>query len=107
MRQGEAWFNQRVDFARAVTTGFKSVDIIDSRVNKRTGLEALCQAFEIDSSEVLAFGDNLNDFEMMGFAGTAIATQNARPEIKNISDEVIGDCDEEVVMTYMERLAKP
>ena len=107
VRQGEAWFHQRVDFARAVTTGFKSVDIIDSRVNKRTGLEALCQAFEIDSSEVLAFGDNLNDFEMMGFAGTAIATQNARPEIKNISDEVIGDCDEEVVMTYMERLAKP
>lgn len=41
VRKGEAWFNQRIDYVKAVTTGFKSIDIILSDVNKRTGLEAL------------------------------------------------------------------
>lgn len=56
------------------------------------------------ASEIVAFGDNLNDFEMLEFAGTAVATQNARKEIKEISSEIIGHCDEESVMTYMEGL---
>ncbi len=69
VRQGEAWFNERISYAQAVTTGFKSVDIVIRDVNKRTGLEALCQTFNMDKSEIVAFGDNLNDFEMLDFAG--------------------------------------
>lgn len=106
VRQGEAWFNEHVNYAKAVTTGFQSVDIIVCDVNKRTGLKALCQKMSIDSSDVVAFGDNLNDFEMLEFAGIAVATENARPEIKEISDAVIGHCDEESVIAYMERLVE-
>ena len=106
VRQGEAWFNERISYAQAVTTGFKSVDIVVRDVNKRTGLEALCKIINVDKSEIIAFGDNLNDVEMMTFAGIAIATENARQEIKAISDGVIGHCDEEAVMTYMEGLVK-
>lgn len=40
VRLGEAWFNERIDYAAAVTTGFKSVDIAIRDVNKRTGLKA-------------------------------------------------------------------
>ena len=104
VRNGEAWFNQRIDFVKAVTTGFKSIDIILSDVNKRTGLEALCESYGLSAAEVVAFGDNLNDYEMLEFAGRAVATQNARQEIKEISSEIIGHCDEESVMTYMEGL---
>lgn len=106
VRQGEAWFNERISYAKAVTTGFKSVDIILRDVNKRTGLEALCKTVNIDKSEIMAFGDNLNDVEMMAFAGTAIATENARQEIKAISHEIIGHCDDEAVMAYMEGLVE-
>lgn len=104
VRKGEAWFNERIDYAQAVTTGFKSVDIVLRGVNKKTGLQALCEAYGMKASEIVAFGDNLNDFEMLEFAGTAVATQNARKEIKEISSEIIGHCDEESVMTYMEGL---
>ena len=55
VRQGEAWFNERISYAQAVTTGFKSVDIVIRDVNKRTGLEALCQTFNMDKSEIVAF----------------------------------------------------
>ncbi|WP_204983100.1 Cof-type HAD-IIB family hydrolase [Streptococcus equinus] len=104
VRKGEAWFNQRIDFVKAVTTGFKSIDIILSDVNKRTGLEALCDSYGLSAAEVVAFGDNLNDYEMLEFAGRAVATQNARQEIKEISSEIIGHCNEESVMAYMEGL---
>ena len=106
VRQGEAWFNERVAYAQAVTTGFKSVDIVVRDVNKRTGLEVLCDTFGIKDSEVLAFGDNLNDLEMLEFAGTAIATANARPEIKDISNKIIGTCQEQSVMAYIEGMVK-
>jgi len=41
---------------------------------------------------------------MLEFAGRAVATKNARQEIKEISSEIIGHCDEESVMAYMEGL---
>ena len=104
VRKGEAWFNERINYVKAVTTGFKSIDIILSDVNKRTGLEALCDSYGLSASEVVAFGDNLNDYEMLEFAGTAVATENAREEIKEISSEIIGHCDDESVMAYMEGL---
>ena len=95
---------ERLSYANAVTTGFQSIDVILNTVTKRTGLEALCEQLHIKQEEVLAFGDNLNDYEMLEFAGTAIATDNARDEIKAISQEVIGPCEDASVMTYMEEM---
>ena len=44
----------------------------------------------MDKSEIVAFGDNLNDFEMLDFAGTAIATENARQEIMTSQMKSLG-----------------
>ncbi|WMI53732.1 HAD-IIB family hydrolase [Streptococcus agalactiae] len=52
-------------YATAVTTGFKSIDIILSSVNKRNGLEHLCEQYGIRAEEVLSFGDNINDLEQV------------------------------------------
>lgn len=104
VREGEAWVNDAIPFATAVTTGFKSIDIILNHVDKSTGLAHLCEKYDIKAEEVLAFGDNLNDLEMLEWAGTAIATANARKEIKEAADQVIGNHADEVVMTYMEGL---
>ena len=49
-------------------------------------------------------GDNLNDMEMLTFAGRAVATENARHEIKAVADEVIGHHKDGAVFDYMEGL---
>jgi len=103
---GSDWLDQHLDYITAVTTGFDSIDIILSYVNKGFGIDHLCQELGIDASEVVAFGDNLNDFQMLEYAGKAIATDNARVEIKAVSDEVIGNCNEESVIAYMEGLVE-
>lgn len=98
------FLNDKLPFVHAVTVGYDGIDVIPSGINKAVGLSKLCQHLGIDASQVIAFGDNMNDMEMMTFAGTAIAVSNARPEVQAVADEVIGHHDEASVMTYLERL---
>ena len=42
--------------------------------------ETLC-AFSPQAAEVMAFGDGLNDLDMMQFAGISVAMENADPLI--------------------------
>lgn len=102
VRQAEQSITETFPGVVAMTTGFSSIDIVLDHVDKRTGLAQLCQRLAISADEVMAFGDNLNDYQMLQFAGTAIATANAREEIKAISDQVIGPCETASVMTYLE-----
>lgn len=104
--EGEAWFNSQIDSVRAVTTGFESVDIIPAGISKETGLVQLADKFNINPSQVLAFGDNLNDLEMLTYAGRAIAMSNARDEVKQVADQVIGHHEDQAVLAYLEKLVE-
>ncbi|MFS1663213.1 Cof-type HAD-IIB family hydrolase [Streptococcus sp. zg-JUN1979] len=102
LSEAQQWVSDRLAYATAVTTGFQSVDIILKTVTKQTGLEHLCQKLGISKEEVMAFGDNLNDYEMLRFVGLPLATSNAKDEIKAISQDVIGHCNDNAVISYIE-----
>lgn len=53
-------------------------------VHKATAVEKIMDIFGIKKEEILAFGDNDNDKEMLSLAGTAYAMKNAKAEIKQI-----------------------
>ena len=42
----------------------------------------------IDRAEVLAFGDALNDLEMLQWAGRGVAVANAIDVVKDVADEI-------------------
>ena len=86
-----------------MTTGFESLDIIPRGVDKGFGLRHLCQELGIKTSQVMAFGDNLNDLQMLEEAGVAIAPSNAREEIKAVSDHIIGHHKDGAVLDYIEK----
>ncbi|MGT2811358.1 Cof-type HAD-IIB family hydrolase [Streptococcus minor] len=96
------WLNNSFHGISAVTTGFNSVDIILSDINKAVSLARLCDYFDLTNQDVIAFGDNQNDLEMLEFAGTAIATKNARDSIKAVANQVIGFCDDDAVLGYIQ-----
>ena len=73
MERGD-YLNTIFEDMTAVTTGFDSMDIILKGVDKGFGLYHLCQELGRQASDVVAFGDNLNDMEMLTFAGRAVAT---------------------------------
>ncbi|HEM3561501.1 TPA: HAD family hydrolase [Streptococcus suis] len=102
MDQARLWLNQTFEGVTAMTTGFDNIDIIPNGSNKSVGLNHLCSHFGITGQDVVAFGDNQNDLDMLDFAGLAIATENAREEVKARADLMIGHCNDGAVLAYLE-----
>ena len=42
----------------------------------------MCEVLSIDPSEVMAFGDNFNDVEMLRLAGVSYAMEHSHPDVK-------------------------
>jgi len=58
-----------------------SLEIMAEGVNKGAALERLMARLEIPAERCLAFGDNLNDAEMLALAGHGFIMENAHPEL--------------------------
>ena len=57
-------------------------------VQKAVGLERLDNYYKIDRQNVIAFGDEHNDNEMIAYAGQGVAMSNATDKLKAIADDV-------------------
>ena len=61
---------------------FSLLDIIARGCSKGSALEAWARRLALDPAEVMAVGDNLNDLEMLEFAGRPVVMGNAVAELK-------------------------
>lgn len=59
-----------------------NVDIYPKTSSKLKAIEALSRHFDLELKDVIAFGDGMNDLEMIRGVGLGIAMGNARDEIK-------------------------
>lgn len=84
--------------------GFGYFDVVQPGVSKATGIRALMDAFGIDASEVMAFGDAGNDADMLRLAGVGVAMGNASDELKSIADLVCDPCEEQGVLKVLEEV---
>ncbi|MCJ8165075.1 Cof-type HAD-IIB family hydrolase [Pontibacter sp. E15-1] len=65
------------------------LELAPRSISKATALEMILKAnYGIAMPEVMAFGDNYNDIEMLRAVGKGIAVGNARPEVKAAADEL-------------------
>ena len=74
--------------------GLEGADVIAKESSKANGLKILCEYFHISVSETYAFGDSMNDLEILQEAGTGIAMGNAVPKLKEVADYVTDRIDE-------------
>lgn len=71
-----------------------SVDFLPSAASKARGIATCCARLGIAREEVMAFGDGLNDVEMLEYAGLSVAMGNGRAQAKAVADYVttnVGD----------------
>lgn len=61
---------------------FSLVDIVTAGCSKGSALQAWARERGVARDEVMAMGDNLNDLQMLEFAGTAVLMDNALVELK-------------------------
>lgn len=102
----EKELNAQIPWIHATTTGFHSIDLIPAGVDKAVGLAALADSLGLKASNVVAFGDQSNDLEMMAYAGLPIAVDNAIDAVKKLSARVIGSNADDAVLEEIEELIK-
>jgi Cof subfamily protein (haloacid dehalogenase superfamily) len=83
-----------------------SVELTAPGVHKGSGVAHLCERLGLDRDDVVAFGDGLNDHEMLTWAGRGVAMGNADARTKAIADEVTASNDEDGVALVVERLLR-
>jgi len=81
-----------------------SVELTAPGVHKGSGLARLCERLGVEPRDVVAFGDGLNDHEMLTWAGHGVAMGNAGDATKAVAAEVTASNDDDGVASVVERL---
>lgn len=81
-----------------------SMDVVPAGGSKANGIERLLHHFGVKRENTYAFGDGLNDIEMLGFVGTGVAMGNAFPETKQAADFVTKGVSEEGIVHGLKAL---
>ncbi len=78
-------------------------EITNENVNKWSALEFLINKLQIDRSEVIAIGDNVNDKEMIENANLGVVMGNSNPKMKEIANVIVADNNSEGVKEAIEK----
>lgn len=77
-------------------------DVNPRGVSKATGIRRICQRMGITMEQVIAFGDDRNDLEMVREAGIGVALGNAIGMVRDAADYITASCDDLGVVKALE-----
>lgn len=86
------------------TCGIVNGELSSKAFDKGHAVKRLCEFLEISKEDTIAFGDSMNDYEMMKAAGISVAMGNACEELKNIADVVCGNVWEDGIYYEFQRM---
>ena len=78
-------------------------EITGEGADKGTALERISRELGVAQADTVAFGDGVNDIEMMKWAGRAVAVGQAHPEVLAASDEHIAEPEADGVADWLEQ----
>ncbi len=79
---GTYFINKWQDKVKCTVSGYGWLDFVSPAVNKGTALNDLLEKLSLSTEEVMAFGDNYNDLEMLSMAKYGYVMNNAVEDIK-------------------------
>ena len=79
------------------------LEIIRHGIDTGTGLDHLCEYFNIRADNVMAIGNSPNDRGMLERAGFSVAVGNAEAEIKSLADYVTASNNDDGVAAVIEK----
>lgn len=83
--------------------GDESGELSVPGVNKASAIEVLIKHLNIPRENTYAYGDGLNDIDMLEYCQYGIAVGNAKQGLKDIADEVIGDIADDSIYESMKK----
>ena len=85
------------------TVEYYYTEITSKNVNKWEAIKKLAEILQIDDSEIIAIGDNMNDKEMVENAGLGIMMQNSAPYMHEFADVIVADNNNDGVAEALEK----
>lgn len=73
-------------------------------VNKGDALKRICEYLNVGRKDCIAFGDSMNDVEILQTAGLGIAMGNADACVKEIAGQVCERCEEDGIAKTLARM---
>lgn len=77
--------------------GKLGADVVEKVSSKAEGLRRLCEYYGVKMEQTVAFGDSMNDYEIISKAGVGIAMGNSVDELKEAADYVTDPIDQDGV----------
>lgn len=79
-------------------------DVYLKGISKAWGVHALCEHLKISKDECIAFGDHMNDLEMIQSVGIGVAMGNAFPTLKEHANMVCDRIDADGIYKALKEL---
>lgn len=74
----------RLPALRTILSGSDWCDVSSPTANKGEAVKFIRKKFKLEKSECVAFGDHMNDYEMLLESGRPFVTENAYPPLKKL-----------------------
>lgn len=88
----------------SITSSFNNnIEINSVSTSKGDALGHLCEMLGISAEEVMAFGDERNDLQMLEFVGCGVAMENGHESVKQIADYVTRSNDKDGIAYALEK----
>jgi Cof subfamily protein (haloacid dehalogenase superfamily) len=94
-------FGPRICVVRSSKT---FLEILDAGASKGRGLQWVLEHYGSEYAQVMAFGDEENDLSLFDQADISVAPANAKAQVLEAADLVIGSHDEDGVAAFLEDL---
>lgn len=80
------------------------LEIAPKQISKATALKLVLQKdYDFTMEQVMAFGDNYNDIDLLQSVGKGVAVENARAELKAVASEVTASGKQDGVAIAIEK----
>jgi hydroxymethylpyrimidine pyrophosphatase-like HAD family hydrolase len=94
-------------FATTVVIGydadFLSVEINLKEISKETGVRKILDYYGADVADTMAYGDSMNDVQMLKFCNIGVCMANGDERAKAIADDITPACNQDGIYLSFEK----
>ena len=84
-----------------ITDNGKLCQIMDQEVSKWNSIQSIIKTWKIKDEDIIAFGDDYNDLDMIKHAGISVAMGNAEKVVKDAADFITDTNMNEGISKYL------
>lgn len=102
LERSKTFSNPKFKFASLITSSF-IYEYLDPNVSKSNGIKSICKTLGFSIDNVLSFGDQDNDIDMISSSGIGVAMGNGSEGAKKAADFVTLDNNHDGIAYYLNK----